>query len=84
MPVDSLIGYDTVTLTDQSSTANADSLIGYATVTLTDPPPVGNNADSLVGYATVTLRNPHRPVGVMTSSGLKYSPVLSWTGTAWR
>ena len=59
----------------------ADSEWGHAFAMLADPTPA---ADSKWGFTSATLRRPHHPVNVLTLSGGRHVPILSWDGTDWR
>lgn len=75
MATDSLIGYATVTLEDPP--LREPSEIGFQSFVLSDPSLVGS---SQIGGVPVTLRRPHHPRAVMTTTGLKYVPRLTWDG----
>ena len=60
---------------------HTDSQIGYASSTLIGP---SDASDSAIGYTSATFRRPHHPVGIKTDAGVKYVPLIVWTGSGWR
>lgn len=82
MATDSAIGYATATLNNPAPTVTySDSLIGFVSRSLANP---AGTSDSNIGLIAVQVLPPHHPILVMTASGLKSAPVLSYDGTAWR
>lgn len=58
-----------------------DSAWAYQGVTITNPSAVGNSAWR---FLPVTITPPHLPIGVLVDGAIRYVPILTWDGTAWR
>lgn len=80
--IDSSIGYSSGTINAYSASPKTDSAIGFATGVINAySPPAPGYADSLIGYTASSILAPHLPVGIWTSSGLKFVSIKVWDGT---
>ncbi len=60
------------------------SQIGFATGALYPPGSGPTYGNSSIGYVTQSLSAPHRPVAVLTSTGLRHVAIRTWDGTKLR